>query len=152
TVLRSAADVAARAGAELVLAHVVPAAASEDEMMQAHAWLAARAAAAPGRAAAHARTVVLTGDPADALLENARREPADLLVVGRAGPAAADMEALGRTVRVLARLAPMPVLMVPPPGIVPRGPRPVERSLHAGAVSALQLRKRPAEAPAGVPP
>ena len=77
-------------------------------------------------------------EPAGELLEQLRREPADLLVIGR-NASADDPETLGRTTRLLARGAPIPVLVIPPEyASRPRPPR-AGRGLHSRAVRALAL-------------
>lgn len=53
------------------------------------------------------------GDPAEVIIDTARREKADMLVVGRRGRGRLSAMLLGSVSQKLASLAPCPVLVVP---------------------------------------
>ncbi len=53
------------------------------------------------------------GDPAETIIDTARRENADMLVVGRRGRGRLSAMLLGSVSQKLASLAPCPVLVVP---------------------------------------
>jgi nucleotide-binding universal stress UspA family protein len=69
------------------------------------------------------QTVVRTGEPGAQVLAYAHEHAVDLIVVGRNGQHAAGPTELGTTTRLLARAAPVPVVVMPPTGaLLPRGP------------------------------
>jgi nucleotide-binding universal stress UspA family protein len=116
-VLVAAAAIARRRDAALVAVHVEPAAEDGAAATAAtHERLRARLSSALGAEAPAAHLVIRTGDAAEELLAYLRQEPADLLVIGTNARPSDDLETLGRTTRLLARLAPVPVLVVPHSG------------------------------------
>jgi len=137
-VLAAARGMVERVGGELTLAHVLPpplrspvdpagdpsaarALPGEDGVAAVHAWL--RAQIADARCAeAEVRTTVRHGEPGAQLLAYVQRHPVDLVVLGRNGRHAAGPTELGSTTRLLARVAPVAVLVVPP--AAPRWRRP----------------------------
>lgn len=113
-VLVAAAAIARRREADLVAVYVGPE--TEDAagtVAATHEWLRTRVSSALGEDAPAAHVVIRTGDPVDELLAYLRQEPPDLLVIGTNARQSDDLETLGRTTRLLARLAPVPVLVVP---------------------------------------
>jgi nucleotide-binding universal stress UspA family protein len=137
-VLAAAGAIARRRGAELIAVYVAPA--GDDGAATAHEALRSRLASALGAEAVTAHVVVRTGDPAEELLAYLRKEPADLLVIGKNARSSDDLETLGRTTRLLARLAPVPVLVIPPAGA--KRPRP-----HALNGRAVRARGEPPSGP-----
>jgi nucleotide-binding universal stress UspA family protein len=130
-VLAAARGMVERTGGELTLAHVLPppprspvdpagdppaalgALPGEDGVAAVHAWL--RAQVGPPRGAEEpVRTTVRHGEPGAQLLAHVQRHPVDLVVLGRNGRHAAGPTELGSTTRLLARVAPVAVLVVPP--------------------------------------
>lgn len=109
--LRTAASIARRRGAELVAVHVAQA--TEAAAAEPDDRLRARLTAVLGDQAAAVQLVIRTGDPAEELLAHIDQAPADLLVIGANARRSDDLETLGRTTRALARLARVPVLIVP---------------------------------------
>lgn len=120
---RMAAEIAGKFGARLTLAYVVPrlllppdayglTVAEVEAEHRAHAdEVLAAAAAALGPSAAPAR-LVLFGSPADALVEAAQSEQADLVVVGSRGHGAVSRVLLGSTSGRVVHVSTGPVLVV----------------------------------------
>ena len=124
--VRVARDLSERVGTRLVLVHValasVPPGTSaaplarsklvERERRDAESLLAEQAVEIGGGSDIERR--VLFGDPAQALLDLARSEGADLLVVGSRKRGALSSALLGSVSAKLAGAAPCPVVIVPP--------------------------------------
>ncbi len=120
---RMAAEIAGKFGARLTLAYVVPrlllppdayglTVAEVEAEHRAHAdEVLAAAAAALGPGAAPSR-LVLFGSPADALVEAAQAEQADLVVVGSRGHGAVSRVLLGSTSGRVVHVSTGPVLVV----------------------------------------
>lgn len=120
---RMAAEIAGKFGARLTLAYVVPrlllppdayglTVAEVEAEHRAHAdEVLAAATAALGPGAAPAR-LVLFGSPADALVEAAQAEQADLVVVGSRGHGAVSRVLLGSTSGRVVHVSTGPVLVV----------------------------------------
>ena len=120
---RMAAEIAGKFGARLTLAYVVPrlllppdayglTVAEVEAEHRAHAdEVLAAAAAALGPGAAPSR-LVLFGSPADALVEAAQSEQADLVVVGSRGHGAVSRVLLGSTSGRVVHVSTGPVLVV----------------------------------------
>jgi nucleotide-binding universal stress UspA family protein len=60
------------------------------------------------------RSIVAVGTPGPVILERARTNRADLIVVGRHGSHALSRSDLGSATRLILRGAQVPVLVVPP--------------------------------------
>ena len=120
---RMAAEIAGKFGARLTLAYVVPrlllppdayglTVAEVEAEHRAHAdEVLAAAASALGPGAAPSR-LVLFGSPADALVEAAQAEQADLVVVGSRGHGAVSRVLLGSTSGRVVHVSTGPVLVV----------------------------------------
>ncbi|GAA3944960.1 universal stress protein [Hymenobacter algoricola] len=106
-----AAALAVAAGAELRLLHVQetpPAlAGSVAEQLAAHRAVAAQAGA-------RVSTVVLPGAAAAAIVAEARRYPADLIVIGAHGQTGLTRFLMGSTAEAVVRTAPCATLLVKP--------------------------------------
>lgn len=121
---RLAADIAGHKGAGLTLAYVVPrlllppdayglTVAEVEAEHRSHAEEVLRQAReALGEAGAAAEATVLSGPPAEALVEAAASAGADLLVVGSHGHGAVARVLLGSTTDRVVHLAGCPVLVV----------------------------------------
>src|SRR5262245_33558067 len=71
----------------------------------------------PAKGAGVTTTPLLAeGDPPGAILETARRNPIDLIVMGTHGLRGFDLWVMGSVAQRVLRKAPCPVLTVPPPG------------------------------------
>jgi nucleotide-binding universal stress UspA family protein len=117
-----------------------------DSVAGTHAWLAAQVSGSYVDRLVGSRppvrTVVLRGEPGAQLLAYAQRHPVDLLVVGRNGRHAAGPTELGTATRLLARVAPVPVLVVPP-AVAPRPDRPDRAARGLGrAPDGRRVRRR----------
>jgi nucleotide-binding universal stress UspA family protein len=129
--LALAADLAVRYGATLHLVHVMlrPLVVSEglkefartervdlpvavEMTAQGQAIVAAGRASAATKGAHHVKTEVLTGDPAERLLEYAREQTVDLVVVGRRGVGQIRGLLMGSVSWKVKSLAECPVLTV----------------------------------------
>jgi nucleotide-binding universal stress UspA family protein len=109
-----AADVASRARADLIVARVLTRSEGGSEtgetdphhQQELDEWCASLPAAAP-------RTALLQGDPAGALLDAARTENADLVVIGGRGEGGFIHSRLGGVAHHLAHHAVVPLAIVP---------------------------------------
>lgn len=120
-----AADLAGRLGAELVAARVFSSPQMElppgrdaelrdEEAAELEGWCTDRAAAAPRR-----RSLLVDGDPPDALLSAAEAEGAGLLVVGGRGSGGFGDLHLGSVAHHLTHHTTRPLAVVPPSGAAP---------------------------------
>lgn len=66
------------------------------------------------RANVPVETALLAGDPASGILDEARRWPADLIILGRANPSGPGEPYIGRATQHVLEFADVPVLVVPP--------------------------------------
>ncbi len=122
--LRLAADIAARFGARLTLAYVVPrlllppdvyglTLADVERENRAYAdKLLAETMARMGEAGARVETAVLSGSPAEALAEAAAAPDVGMVVVGSHGRGAVARVVLGSVSDRLVHISPKPVLVV----------------------------------------
>ncbi len=122
---RAAVDLAAHDGGRVFMAHVAERPEAEEG--------AERAALTEARAYALAAAVpldaaTLHGDPVDALLVSAETCHAELIAIGAHGRTQ-TLFGMGSVAEAIARLSPVPVLVVPLPAAAASEPRP----LHAGA-------------------
>ncbi|MBC6991540.1 universal stress protein [Hymenobacter sp. BT491] len=115
-VVAYAAALAAATGAELRLVHVLepqPVLAQPDASPELNipGQLAAHQATAE-RAGARVKTVILEGDAAVEIVAEARRHPADLIVIGAHGQTGLTRFLMGNTAEVVVRTAPCATLLV----------------------------------------
>lgn len=111
-VLEWARLLAQRYEAELTLLHVVESD-GEEHRAEAEAWLAELRRELPDSTAAE--TVLVAGQPGAAVLSEARRTGADLVIMGRRGQGRAMPAVLGSTVSEVLHQADCPVLVVVDP-------------------------------------
>lgn len=108
-----AAALAAGTGAELRLLHVLEPEGPSDLML---AQQLARHHAAAEAAGAHATTAIVPGsDAAGAIVEEARRYSADMIVIGAHGRTGLTRFLMGNTAEVVVRTAPCVTLLVKTP-------------------------------------
>lgn len=122
--LEAAAQIAASFGAELVVAHVwhLPPTAYvgapyapldlSQQMEETKKRATDRASEILSRHNAVAKAVELEGNPADAMIDLAEKEEADLIVVGSRGIGAVERFVLGSTSERIVRHSPCPVLVM----------------------------------------
>lgn len=109
-------------GADDASAREASATEEEEALRRAAAsWMRATLARAGAREE-RCDVLVGEGDPGGDILATARRLAAELIVVGRAGTDATGSNEVGSTTRLLLRVAPCPILVVPPAPV--RGPAP----------------------------
>lgn len=114
-VAATAAAVAARCGAPLLLMHVIPANATPEQQQRARAVLEQASQAASNAGLAPSRAEILHGvlTPEEQIISRAQTDGADLIVVGRSNHnAAAPQVRLGSTARRIIGQALGPVLIV----------------------------------------
>lgn len=114
-----AAALAVGTGAELRLVHVrelaagmVAAAGGSLAADETSASLASLRTAAERAGAAHVSTQVLRGEAAPEIIAEARRQHADLIVIGAHGQTGLARFLMGNTAEVVLRMAPCPTLLV----------------------------------------
>lgn len=110
--LRYALAVAGRASAGVVAVHVLEGGASHDSAARGAERRLGEAVALEGAAGRAAEVTIAAGRPSAAILDEARRRGADLIVMGASGMGALERVLFGSTVQAVLREAACPVLVV----------------------------------------
>lgn len=90
------------------------------EFARAEAWRDLAAMLQEAGAGRRAVPLLRSGDPTEEILSEARRKPYDLIIMGTHGRSGISHLLLGSVAERVIRLAPCPVLTVPPERLAPR--------------------------------
>lgn len=106
-VLEQAIDFAELVGAKISVLHVSETAGSHDDgaLREIQSWI-------PERARATVSTIALRGNPAEVVVDHARKSNADLIIIGARHRPFADTTIIGTTTTRITRHAPCPVLTI----------------------------------------